>query len=176
MRADLRKPDRRTSGSRKVAVLPTGVFASTSPDTQCPAGASDGASSGFMWPLRAPVLIVRPFDGPAQPWLAGHRGVDLHAPPGTPVVAPAAGVVSFAGIVVDRHLIVIDHGDLRSTLEPVFPCLAPGTFVAAGQQVGVVSAEPPHAPDTVHWGVRRGDVYLDPTLLVCPAPRAVLLE
>jgi hypothetical protein len=85
-------------------------------------------------------------------------------------------VVTFAGVVVDRHLIVIGHGDLRSTLEPVMPDLAPGAVVAAGQQVGTVSTEPPHAPDTVHWGVRRGDVYLDPTLLVCPAPRAVLLE
>jgi murein DD-endopeptidase MepM/ murein hydrolase activator NlpD len=120
--------------------------------------------------------IVRPFDGPARPWLAGHRGVDLSAPPGTDVVAPAAGVISFVGLVVDRHLIVIDHGDLRSTLEPVTSSLTVGMSVQAGQVAGTVSGEPAHAPDAVHWGVRRGEVYLDPVLLVCPAPRAVLLE
>jgi murein DD-endopeptidase MepM/ murein hydrolase activator NlpD len=130
----------------------------------------------FQWPLTGVIGIARAFDGPAMPWLAGHRGVDLAAPAGTPVIAPAGGVVSFAGFVVDRHLIVIDHGTLRSTLEPVMPAFSVGAAVSAGQTVGTVSGEASHSPATVHWGVRRGDTYLDPTLLVCPPPRAVLLE
>jgi murein DD-endopeptidase MepM/ murein hydrolase activator NlpD len=132
--------------------------------------------SHFDWPVLGGAEIVRPFDGPAEPWLAGHRGVDLAAPAGTSVYSPAAGVVSFSGVVVDRHLIVIDHGELRSTLEPVMPALPVGARVGAGGLVGEVSGEPSHAPETVHWGVRRGDIYINPALLVCPPPRAVLLE
>ena len=130
----------------------------------------------FRWPVPEPAVVVRPFVGPAQKWSPGHRGVDLFAPPGTAVLAPADGVVTFVGFVVDRHLIVITHGELRSTLEPITTTLTLGTQVTQGQVVGIVSDEPAHAPDVVHWGVRRGDVYLDPALLVHPAPRAVLLK
>jgi murein DD-endopeptidase MepM/ murein hydrolase activator NlpD len=96
--------------------------------------------------------------------------------PGTPVVAPASGVVTFAGVVVDRHVTVIDHGGLRSTLEPVRSDVPVGTPIGAGHLVGTVTDEPTHAPTTFHWGVRHGETYLDPTLLVCPSPRAVLLK
>ncbi|MDR0945160.1 MAG: M23 family metallopeptidase [Bifidobacteriaceae bacterium] len=134
----------------------------------------DGPSSGFDWPAGPPAIIVRPFDGPERPWLAGHRGVDLAAPPGTAVRAPAGGVVLFNGVVVDRHVLVIGHGALRSTLEPVASGLAVGTRVRPGEPVGTVTGEPAHAAGTVHWGVRRGEEYLDPALLVRPRPRAVL--
>ena len=65
--------------------------------------------------------MLRAFDPPAKPWLSGHRGVDLQAAhDGAPVTSPAAGTVSFVGVVVDRPVITIDHGDgLRSSFEPV---------------------------------------------------------
>jgi murein DD-endopeptidase MepM/ murein hydrolase activator NlpD len=143
-----------------------------------PVGSGDPtpAAGRFRWPVPEPVTIVKAFDGPAQPWLAGHRGIDLAAPVGSTVFAPAAGTVSFNGFVVDRHLIVIDHGELRSTLEPVTSDLALGAAVAGGQGVGTVSAEAAHTSGAVHWGVRRGEQYIDPALLVGPRPRAVLLE
>jgi murein DD-endopeptidase MepM/ murein hydrolase activator NlpD len=121
------------------------------------------------------VRIARPFDLPAEPWLAGHRGVDLDAAGSGPVLAPAAGVVSFNGWIVDRHVLVIRHGDLASTLEPVLSDLAVGTPLERGQPVGALAAaEATHCPGCLHWGVRRGDQYLDPTHLVSPRPRAVL--
>ncbi|MDR0433075.1 MAG: M23 family metallopeptidase [Bifidobacteriaceae bacterium] len=155
--------------------LPVGAAADPARATGSSA-LGDCLGADFSWPLGGAVSVVRPFDPPAEPWLAGHRGVDLHAPPGTAVLAPRSGVISFAGMVVNRHLVVVDHGELRSTLEPVFPEVTPGTAVLRGQQIGTVSPEPAHMPDSMHWGVRRGDAYLDPTLLVCPAPRAVLLD
>jgi murein DD-endopeptidase MepM/ murein hydrolase activator NlpD len=130
----------------------------------------------FRWPLADPVRIVRPFDLPAEPWLAGHRGVDLEST-SSAVHAPAAGSVTFNGWIVDRHVLVIRHGELTSTLEPVLSDVAVGDAVASGQVLGAVAAdEASHCPGCLHWGVRRGDQYLDPTLLVNPRPRAVLKE
>ncbi|MDR0627147.1 MAG: M23 family metallopeptidase [Bifidobacteriaceae bacterium] len=137
--------------------------------------ATEPEAGTFGWPLVEPVVVVRPFDLPVQPWLAGHRGVDLLAAAGSAVLAPAAGSVSFNGWIVDRHVLVIRHGELASTLEPVLSDLAVGDLVRRGESVGTLAGgEAWHCPDCLHWGVRRGEQYLDPTLLVEPRPRAVL--
>ena len=124
-----------------------------------------------------PVTVVVPFDGPAQPWLAGHRGVDLSAPVGTPVAAPRAGTVTFAGVVVDRPVLTVRHDDgLRSSVEPVDALVAVGDRVAGGAVVGTVSGARSHcSPTCLHWGVREGETYLDPMLLLRGGP-AVLLS
>jgi hypothetical protein len=52
----------------------------------------------WAWPVDGPVL--RPFVFGHDPYAGGqHRGVDIGAPAGTPVRAPAAGTISFAGTV-----------------------------------------------------------------------------
>jgi murein DD-endopeptidase MepM/ murein hydrolase activator NlpD len=146
----------------------------TSPNIRDQAGEAASARV-FAWPLAKPVEIVRAFDLPDQPWLAGHRGVDLRAAPGAEVLAPATGTISFNGWIVDRHVLVIKHGELASTLEPVLSDLAVGVSVGRGATVGAVaSGEAWHCQNCLHWGVRRGDQYLDPTLLADPRPRAVL--
>ncbi|MDR2454410.1 MAG: peptidoglycan DD-metalloendopeptidase family protein [Bifidobacteriaceae bacterium] len=143
-----------------------------------PPAASGGigqAEEGFKWPLLEPVVLARPFDLPAEPWLAGHRGVDLAAAADAVVLAPAAGVISFNGWIADRHVLVIRHGDLASTLEPTLSDLPVGARVAQGEPVGrLAGGEAAHCPSCLHWGVRRGGQYLDPALLVAPRPRAVL--
>lgn len=124
-------------------------------------------------PFRAEAL----FDPPPRPWLAGHRGVDLVSQVGAPVLAPGGGVVTFAGRVVDRGVVTVDHGALRSSLEPVDAGVTVGTRVAAGDQVGVVGADPGHcAPRAcLHWGVREGDAYVDPLDLLRGFGPVVLL-
>ena len=112
-----------------------------------------------------PLDMVRGFDPPPEPWLAGHRGLDLRAPTGTPVLSPGAGVVMFAGTVVNRGVVVVLHpSGLRSSLEPVEAAVVVGQQVSAGEVVGGLTADASHcAPAScLHWGVRRGDVYLDP--------------
>ena len=44
------------------------------------------------------------------PWASGHRGIDLAADAEATIPAPADGVVSFSGVVVDREVLSIDHG------------------------------------------------------------------
>ena len=111
--------------------------------------------------------VVRGFDPPDQPWLTGHRGVDLAGTPGQVVVAAMDGVVSFAGMVVDRPVISIRHGDLTTTYEPVEAQVSPGDDVVAGEPIGrLLAGHPCPAEACLHWGLRRGDTYLDPLSLL----------
>lgn len=122
-----------------------------------------GASSRtpWRWPSGTPVAVTRPFDPPVKDWQSGHRGVDLAVPIGSEVFAPASGTVTFAGRLVDRHVVVIEHDHRRSTFEPVKPLVSLGDSVAAGQAIGIV--EEGHSPGPLHWGVKVGPKsYLNP--------------
>jgi murein DD-endopeptidase MepM/ murein hydrolase activator NlpD len=93
------------------------------------------------------------------------------------VLAAGSGVVAFAGMVAGRPVVSIDSaGGLRTTYEPVEPAVATGQAVARGSPVGTLL--PGHAGCPVaaclHWGLRRGAVYLDPLTLLRP-PRIRLL-
>lgn len=157
-----------------LALGPVGVVAV--PSAAAPAGPL-GHDGRWHWPLRPAPVVARPFDGPAAPWLPGHRGADLRAAPGQAVLAPVGGTVSFAGTVVDRGVLTIEHaGGLRTSYEPVAASVARGDVVTTGQQVAVVAGAGHCAPAScLHWGLRRGDVYLDPLLLVRPRQPPVLL-
>jgi len=155
-----------------------------SPAAAAPAPGAPGAApaSGWGWPVptdAGPPGVLRPYDPPAQRWSPGHRGADLAAAAGTPVLAPVDGVVAFAGRLVDRGVVsVVTAGGLRATLEPVDATVAAGTAVRRGQQVGVLAAAPLHcAPAScLHWGVRSGrDAYRDPLALLAPPEPPVLL-
>ncbi len=112
--------------------------------------------------------VVRGFDPPAQHWLAGHRGVDLAAPPGATIRAAGRGVVTYAGLVAGRGVITVSHGQLRTTYEPAAATVAVGHLVEAGEPIGTLTAVASHcAPDPcLHWGLLRGQTYLDPLSLV----------
>jgi murein DD-endopeptidase MepM/ murein hydrolase activator NlpD len=123
---------------------------------------------GFRWPLDGMPRVVRRFDPPAQEWLAGHRGVDLAATPGAAVRAAGAGQVRFAGRIAGRGVVSIDHaGGLRTTYEPVEPAVRAGDHVSVGDPIGrLVGGHPGCAASAcLHWGLRRGGVYLDPLTL-----------
>lgn len=150
------------------------------------------ATTRWAWPLSPVPSVLARFDPPSSAWAAGHRGVDLAATVGEPVLAPADGVVTFRGVVAGRGVVVVSHaGGLRSTFEPVdWPGppartvggqviegqVVVGEQVAVGQRIGAVSPAPGHcAPVTcLHWGVLEGEVYLDPLTFVRPV-RVVLL-
>ncbi len=121
-----------------------------------------------VWPLQPEPDVVSGFDPPDDPWGAGHRGVDLAGQPGQPVRAAMAGRVSFAGQLAGRGVVVVDHGDTRTTYEPVVATAHVGDHVTAGGMIGRLSVPFSHCfPSAcLHWGWLRGDIYLDPLELV----------
>jgi murein DD-endopeptidase MepM/ murein hydrolase activator NlpD len=120
---------------------------------------------------------------PATAWSAGHRGGDLAAPGGQVVRSPAPGSVTFAGSVAGKPVVVVAHPHgLRSTFEPAVATVPTGTHVAAGETVARLDADASRgtaghcaAQGCLHWGVLRGDVYLDPLTLLGAGEPIVLL-
>lgn len=132
----------------------------------------------WTWPVGSgSAQIVSGLDLPAQPWRPGHRGVDLAAPEGSDVRAAGAGVVTYAGRIAGLGVVAVTHGELRTTYQPVDPAVSAGQRVGAGEPIGTVAAAGSHcAPETcLHWGLLRGDTYLDPLNLVRPASGPRLL-
>ena len=135
------------------------------------------ATALWTWPLSGAPVLTRAFVPPPSPYAAGHRGVDLAAVPGQPVLAAGAGVIAFAGVVAGRPVVSVDHpGGLRTTYEPVTPTVAAGQTVAVGTPLGELAAGHAGCPvgACLHWGLRRGGTYLDPLSLLRP-PRVRLL-
>ncbi len=129
---------------------------------------------GRTWPVGARPPVLRGWEPPATTYGRGHRGIDLAAATGTPVRAVAAGRVSFAGRVAGKGVVSVDlpgtgAPPLRTTYEPVRASVKKGEEVAAGEVVGTVEPTGSHCTRTcVHWGLRRGDTYLDPLSLLPP--------
>jgi murein DD-endopeptidase MepM/ murein hydrolase activator NlpD len=138
--------------------------AEASPAVRAPAPA-------WVAPLAGTLDVTRPFERPPGPFAAGHRGVDLGGPAGSAVLAAGDGVVVFAGMVAGRPVVSIDHPDgLRTTYEPVDPAVAAGQHAARGSPIGTLVAGHTGCPREacLHWGLRRGETYLDPMLLLRP--------
>ncbi|MGI5458307.1 murein hydrolase activator EnvC family protein [Streptomyces sp. CA-249302] len=156
-----------------VTVLAPGAWADAPPPLPPPPAAPGPpvpAVAGF-WPVGTHPSVLRGWEPPATVYGRGHRGVDLAAPPGTPVRAVAAGRVSFAGRVAGRGVVSVEltGTDLRTTYEPVSASVEKGDEVAAGEVVGTVEPTGSHCAVTcVHWGLLRGKTYLDPLSLLPP--------
>jgi murein DD-endopeptidase MepM/ murein hydrolase activator NlpD len=132
----------------------------------------------WAWPTGSHE-VVRGFEAPATVYSAGHRGIDVAAAVGEPVRAVDEGVVAFAGTVVDRGVVAIDHDGVRSSVEPVAPDVHAGEAVHRGEVIGHVATGGSHPPGVLHLGarVRVGDgwAYVSPLLYLGGARRAVLL-
>ncbi|WP_399889604.1 murein hydrolase activator EnvC family protein [Streptomyces sp. BBFR51] len=126
-----------------------------------------------LWPVGGRPAVLRRWEPPATPYGPGHRGVDLAAAGGAPVRAVAAGRVSFAGRVAGRGVVSLEltgTGDppLRTTYEPVEVSVKKGDEVAAGEVLGTVAPTGSHCTACLHWGLLRGEVYLNPLSLLPP--------
>ncbi len=132
-------------------------------------------AAGFVWPLEGRVTGVygsqRILNGePRRP----HYGVDIAAPEGTPVVAPAAGVVALAeaDLFFTGGTVILDHGHGVSSAFSHLASVdvAPGQAVGQGDRIGTVGmsgrATGPHLDWRVNWFAER----LDPALIAGPMP------
>ncbi len=152
------------------ALLAVAVCAQTFSLSRAQAAIADS----WDWPVPAPWRMERAYEPPATPYGVGHRGIDLVAAQGTPVYAPAAGVVLFAGTVVDRDVVSIDHGNaVTSSFEPVTPAVVTGAVVKAGQIIGHIG-EGTHC-ECLHLGARINGNYVSPLAFLSAIDRAVLL-
>ena len=122
------------------------------------------------WPMN-PAQLSLGFDRPAQNWLPGHRGVDLIGQSGDKVLAAGNGVITFAGLVAGKGVVVIKHGKLRTTYEPVTASVIVGSRVRVGDVIGTLSPGESHCStqttvSCLHWGLLQGEKYLNPLSLV----------
>lgn len=141
----------------------------------------------WTWPVAGPV--VRPFTYRGSPYAGGqHRGIDIGAPPGTVVAAPAAGRVAFAGPVPGGGptVTVLTPDGYAVTLQHLAALdVRRGDAVVEGQPLAAVGEDgdavvtAPH----VHLGVRDpAGEYVDPALLLgrpmesSPEPLAPTVE
>ncbi|MGW0817136.1 murein hydrolase activator EnvC family protein [Streptomyces viridiviolaceus] len=153
---------------------PAGVAAATAAAGEgrpAPEPAESAVARG--WPVGTRPAVLRGWEPPATPYGPGHRGVDLAAPPGTPVRTVAAGRVTFAGRVAGKGAVSVEltgTGDppLRTTYEPVEASVRKGQQVTAGEVLGTVEPRGSHCTACLHWGLLRGDVYLNPLSLLPP--------
>ncbi len=138
---------------------------------RAPAYPAPTPTTAYRWPIDGAPVVVRRFTPPPEPWLPGHRGVDLAAPSGATVRAAGEGVVFFAVVIAGRGVLSIEHaGGLRTTYEPIEVAVPTGTRVDGGAVLGTLAAGHPGCPTgaCLHWGLRRGEVYLDPLGLIGP--------
>ena len=131
--------------------------------------------TGFRWPVTGRVSGVygsqRILNGePRQP----HYGVDIAAPAGTKVRAPADGLVTLAepDLFLSGGTLIVDHGHgLSSAFLHLSRILAKrGERVRKGDPIAEVGATGRATGPHLDWRVNLFDRRLDPTLLVGPMP------
>lgn len=129
-----------------------------------------------VWPLRPEPEVVARFDPPASPYGPGHRGVDLLGHPGQRVHTALAGTVTYAGPLAGRGVVVVSHGETRTTYEPVSASVSVGDAVDQGTVIGALHLSGSHCfpRSCLHWGWLRGEAYLDPLRLVGAGPVRLL--
>ncbi len=121
----------------------------------------------WRFPLNPTPGIARGFEPPLHNWLPGHRGIDLRAHSGQLVFAPANGTVTYVSNLAGRGVLVIKHGRLRTTYEPVASGLTIGDQVYRGDLIGRVDCGSNHccigtSAKCLHWGLLQGHQYLNP--------------
>lgn len=135
---------------------------------------SQGWRQSFVWPARGRISgrfgSQRVYRGEPASF---HSGVDVAPGAGTPVVAPADGVVVLAGppaLSLEGNLLIIDHGmGLNSAfLHLATQAVRQGQSVRQGQLIGTVGATGRATGPHLHWSMKWRDARIDPQLIAGP--------
>lgn len=132
-------------------------------------------AQGFIWPVRGRISGLfgsqRIYNGtPKSP----HPGLDVAVPTGTPVKAPAAGLITFAApdLYLTGGTVLIDHGHGVSSnfLHLSRLDVRVGQRVEQGQVIGLVGATGRATGPHMHWGMNWFGVRVDPQALLDATP------
>lgn len=119
-----------------------------------------GARAVLKFPLPAGVWEIScPFGK------GGHKGVDLRAPHGTPIMAAAGGTVTLAGVYRNYgNCVIIDHGNGFSTLyaHASSLCVRQGDKVSAGEVIALVGSTGYSTGNHLHFEVYVGENRVNP--------------
>lgn len=139
---------------------------------------AQGWRQQFLWPVTGRLSGLfgaqRVYRGEPGSY---HSGVDVARPTGTPLMAPADGVVVLATpgeFTLEGRLLMIDHGmGLNSAFLHMDRIdVREGDTVRRGQRLGTVGATGRATGPHMHWGMKWGDARIDPLLLAGPMPAA----
>lgn len=133
-------------------------------------------AGGFGWPLKGRISGVygsqRVLNGqPRRP----HNGVDIAAPEGTPIRAPAPGTVALVhpDMFFSGQTVMIDHGHGLTSVYIHMSAITVrhGQRVAAGDVIGKVGMTGRATGPHLHWGLTLFKTYLDPALIAGAMPK-----
>lgn len=130
-----------------------------------------GFTQTFIWPVQGRISgrfgNQRVYNGTPK---SAHSGMDIAVATGTPIKAPADGVISFAdaGLYLTGGTVVLDHGHgISSNFLHLSRIDAKvGDVVKQGDIIGAVGATGRATGPHLHWGMNWFDTRIDPLLVL----------
>ena len=133
-------------------------------------GGTTVADGELCWPLPGHTYISCHFGEVDAFGNAGHRGTDIPAPEGTPILAAHSGTVLVSGWNDSYgNQVLLDNGAGLSTryAHMTQTAVTAGEAVTAGQVIGYVGSTGDSTGNHLHFEVMQGGVRVDPLSLVC---------
>ncbi|MGY6554526.1 MAG: M23 family metallopeptidase [Wenzhouxiangella sp.] len=132
-------------------------------------------TNGFIWPAEGRITGVygsqRILNGQAR---APHWGIDIAAPTGTPVQAPAGGLITLThpDMYFSGGTVFLDHGHglVSAFLHLDEILVESGQRVEQGELIGLIGATGRATGPHLDWRISLGDTRVDPMLLLPPRP------
>ena len=132
------------------------------------------APAGLQWPLPGYSYISTHFGVPDAFGKPGHKGIDIPAPAGTPILAAHGGTVLVA-TTSDSYgnQVLIDSGEGVATRYAHMTnyIVSPGQLVAAGEVIGYVGSTGASTGNHLHFEMMLNGILVDPLLCLVSVDR-----
>lgn len=129
-----------------------------------------GSTATYIWPLPGYDYLSTRFGEP-DPWGVPHRGIDIPAPSGTPILACAGGTVIFSGWADDYgNYVYLQHANGMRTVyaHMIRTNVTTGQTVTQGQVIGFVGTTGPSTGNHLHLEFILNGTLVDPLNYITP--------